>query len=250
MSKAFEYIYGLHTVRHALRLNPDKVLSVWVQDNKKNNKEVNDILQLSVKIGIHHEYVPKATLDKHAGNAQHQGIVIRCKTRSVAGMLELDEILKNKDHAPPLLLILDGIQDPQNLGACIRTANAAGVDAVIIPKDKSVGVNATVSKVASGGVENTPVITVTNLSRTINYLQNAGVWVVGADNKAENSLYEIDLTVPLAIVLGAEAKGIRPNTRKHCDYLASLPMHGIVESLNVSVAAGICLYEVIRQRRS
>jgi 23S rRNA (guanosine2251-2'-O)-methyltransferase len=163
-------------------------------------------------------------------------------------MNELDDILDRNKDTLPLFLVLDGIQDPQNLGACIRTANAAGVDAVIIPRDKSVAVTSTVRKVASGGVENTPVITVTNLARAINRLQTAGIWIVGTDNNADKTLYELDLAIPLAIVMGAEGKGLRRNTREHCDYLASLPMHGMVESLNVSVAAGVCLYETLRQR--
>lgn len=248
MSKPFEYICGLHTVRHALRLNSDRVLSVLVQANKKNSPDVNEILKLSEKSNIHHEFVSKATLDKHTENAHHQGIVLQIKIHASGNVNDLEEILTNIKSSLPLFLILDGIQDPHNLGACIRTANAAGVDAVIIPKDKSVSVTSAVIKVACGGVENTPVITVTNLSRTINRLQDAGVWILGADDKADKSIYEIELNIPLAIILGAEGKGMRLNTRKNCDYLASIPMHGIVESLNVSVATGICLYEALRQR--
>jgi 23S rRNA (guanosine2251-2'-O)-methyltransferase len=248
MKKSFEYVCGLHTVRHALRLNSDRVLSVLVQANKKNSPDVNEILELSEKSDIHHEFVPKSTLDKHTENANHQGIVLQMKIHAAGNVSDLDEILTNIKSSLPLFLILDGIQDPHNLGACIRTANAAGVDAVIIPKDKSVSVTSAVIKVACGGVENTPVITVTNLSRTINRLQDAGVWILGADDKADKSIYEIELNIPLAIILGAEGKGMRLNTRKNCDYLASIPMHGIVESLNVSVATGICLYEALRQR--
>ena len=250
MSKSFEYLYGLHTVRHALKQNPAGVLSVWVQNTKKNSQQLSEILLLSEKYGIQNDYVSKATLDKHTGNAKHQGIVIKVKSRSPIAEADLYEIIANKKHSLPLFLLLDGIQDPQNLGACIRTADAGGVDAVIIPKDRSAGITSTVSKVASGGVEHTPVITVTNLSRTINNLKEAGIWVIGTDDKAEKTIFDMELNVPLAIILGAEGKGMRDNTRKHCDYLASLPMHGIVESLNVSVATGICIYETLRQRRT
>lgn len=249
MNNQFEYICGLHTVRHALKLNADSVLSVLVQANKKNSSDVNNILKLLGKNNIRHEFVSKATLDKHTDYAQHQGIVLQIKIHSTGNESDLDEILINKKSTLPLFLILDGVQDPHNLGACIRTANAAGVDAVIIPKDKSVSVTSAVRKVACGGVEDTPVITVTNLSRTINHLQDAGVWILGTDDKADKSIYEIGLNIPLAIILGAEGKGIRLNTRKNCDFLSSLPMHGIVESLNVSVATGICLYEALRQRQ-
>jgi 23S rRNA (guanosine2251-2'-O)-methyltransferase len=149
-----------------------------------------------------------------------------------------------------LLLVLDGVQDPHNLGACLRTANAAGVNAVILPRDRAVAVTPAVRKVAAGAAEITPVITVTNLARSLRELREAGVWTVGTDDKADQSLYDINLKMPLAMVLGAEGEGLRENTRKHCDFLVSLPMRGIVESLNVSVATGVCLYEVLRQRKA
>lgn len=249
MSNSFEYICGLHAVRHALSLNSDRVLSISTESKKKYNEEVNNILQLAEKNGVHREYVSKSTLDRYMKDTHHQGVVLKIKPYSAVGMVALDKILSNQKKTLHLFLILDGIQDPQNLGACIRTANAVGVDAVIIPKDKSVGVTPVVRKVSSGGVENTLIVTATNLSRTIKTLQDAGVWVVGADAQAKESLYEVDLNIPLAIVIGSEGRGMRLNTQKHCDYLVKVPMHGAVESLNVSVVSGVFLYEALRQRR-
>lgn len=249
MKKQFEIVYGTHAVRHVLELNPESILSAWIQDSKKGKNEIHEIVTLLNMHAIHIDYLPKSALDKHTADAAHQGILIKQKSGGHALPTDLDSIINNTTDGKLFLLILDGIQDPQNLGACIRTANAAGVDAVIILKNRSASVTSVVRKVASGAVESTPIITVTNLSRTIKQIQDSGVWVIGTDNKVEQDLYETDLNIPLAIVLGAEGRGLRINTSTKCDYLVSLPMHGIVESLNVSVAAGICLYEVQRQRR-
>jgi 23S rRNA (guanosine2251-2'-O)-methyltransferase len=157
--------------------------------------------------------------------------------------------LEIDDGGKALFLVLDGVQDPHNLGACLRTADAVGVRAVILPKDRAVGLNETVRKVACGAAENTPVIHVTNLSRALREMQDAGIWVIGTVDEAENTIYEEDLTSPIALVMGSEGQGLRQNTRKHCDKLVNIPMAGVVESLNVSVAAGVCLYEARRQRQ-
>ena len=249
MKKQVEIVYGTHAVRHVLELNPESILSAWIQDSKKGKNEIHECVNLLNLHAIHIDYLPKSTLDKHTANATHQGIIIKQKSGSQTLSPDLDSIINKTTEGKLFLLILDGIQDPQNLGACIRTANAAGVDAVIIPKNRSASVTSAVCKVASGAVESTPIITVTNLSRTLRQIQDSGIWVIGTDDKAEQNLYETDLNIPLAIILGAEGRGLRTNTRTKCDYLVRLPMHGIVESLNVSVAAGICLYEVQRQRR-
>lgn len=248
MAKAHEIIYGLHAVKHALKENPDQVLQLWLQDGKKDSKKMQDIIQLAEKNAIVIEQVSGHTLDKHSGGAVHQGVLLKRRTTTIQSGTDIEDILATDKSPPFLFLILDGIQDPHNLGACLRTANAAGVDAVILPKDSAVSVNATVHKVASGATEHTQVVTVTNLSRCMRRLQEAGIWIVGTDNKAGQRLYDVDLKVPLAVVMGAEGKGMKRNTREHCDFLVNLPMLGTVESLNVAVAAGVCLYEVIRQR--
>lgn len=242
-----EIIYGLHTVRHALEQSPAHILEISVVKDKQPSAELGKLLELAKAAGISVQEVSREFLDKQSGNALHQGIVIKQRPGKRNKHADLDSLLASHEGAL-LLLILDGIQDPHNLGACLRTANAAGVDAVILSKDRSVSVNATVSKVASGGAENTAVITVSNIARTLRLLQEAGVWIVGAAADVDKSLYEVDLTVSTAIVMGSEGKGLRQNTREHCDHLVKLPMHGVVESLNVSVATGICLYEVLRQR--
>ena len=244
-----EIIYGLHTVRHALEQSPTYILEVSVQKDKKPSAELDNILELARAGGVSIQHVSRDSLDKPTGNARHQGVVIKQRPRKRNKQVDLDALLADQEGAL-LLLVLEGIQDPHNLGACLRTANAAGVDAVLLSKDRAVPVNATVSKVASGGAENMPVITVSNIARTLRKLQEAGVWIVGTAADAGKSLYEVDLTVSIAIVMGSEGKGLRQNTREHCDHLVNLPMQGVVESLNVSVATGVCLYEALRQRKA
>jgi len=243
-----EIIYGLHAVRHALEQAPEQVLELWVQQHKKSSPELNNIYQLADAVSIVVQSVLRATLNKHTGNAVHQGVAIRRRVVKQKQSTDLDSILSLDRESIPMFLILDGIQDPHNLGACIRTANVAGVDAVIIPKHRAVPVNATVRKVASGAAEHTPCLTVTNIARSIRKLQQTGIWVIGAAEDADTSLYDTDLTLPLALVLGAEGKGIRQNIRKHCDKLVHIPSSATVASLNVSVAAGVCLFEIMRQR--
>jgi len=176
-------------------------------------------------------------------------VVAEVSPSQVWGEPMLDELL-DRSEAPPLLLVLDGVTDPHNLGACLRTADAAGALAVIVPKDKSATLNATVRKVACGAAEVVPLVAVTNLARTLEKLQKRGVWIVGTAGEASQELYSQDLSGPIALVMGAEGKGMRRLTREHCDYLVRLPMAGSVSSLNVSVATGVCLFEALRQRRA
>ena len=248
MAAGNEILYGLHATRHALQQSPAEILAVWVQCGKQSHQKINDIISQSSKHSIQVEYVPKSTLDKYCGNAVHQGVIMIRKKNHTGHVEDINSILTQESVGTRLLLVLEGIQDPHNLGACLRTANAASVDAVIITRDRTAGITPAVRKVSSGASEHTQVITVTNLSRTLDKMKESGVWIVGMDNEAEQSIYKMDLTVPLALVMGAEGRGLRLNTRNHCDFLAHLPMFGIVESLNVSVASGVGLYEVNRQR--
>ena len=247
MAKKVEVIYGIHAVRHALNRSPADVLELWIQEGKQAAGELAAIVAMAATAMRPVQYVSRATLDKISAGGVHQGIAIK-RRRIPTPIGDLGSLLDALDNTVPLLLVLDGIQDPHNLGACLRTANATGVDAVIIPADRTVSVNATVCKIASGAAEHTPVITVTNLARTLTQLQERGLWCFGLSEAAESEIYATDLTVPIALVLGAEGKGLRQNTRRHCDKLVSIPMFGQVESLNVSVAAAVCLYEAVRQR--
>jgi len=248
MNQKNETIYGIHAVHHLIKQNPDRVLNLWIIDKKKNSRDLTEIVLLSKKSGLNIEHVSKLAMDKHTDHGVHQGVMAKIKSGDLWSEKDLPKIIENCVDAPPLLLILDGVQDPHNLGACIRTANAAGVTAVIIPKDKTVSVTSTVRKVACGAAEYTPIISVTNLSRTIKSLKEIGIWMVGTDSAATQNLYDVDLRPPIAMVMGGEGTGLRKNTRDHCDFLVSFPVHGIVESLNLSVATGVCLYEVLRQR--
>lgn len=246
MSESTEVVYGLHAVRHALLQSADKVTEIWVQEGKQESKNIKTLLASAGSIPVHS--VPKHTLDKLAEFGRHQGIALRQQKHPPGLQVDLEDLLVDAYKSKPLFLVLDGVQDPHNLGACLRTADAAGVKAVILPRDRAVGVTASVRKVASGAAENLPIIEVTNLARTLRQIRDAGVWVVGTSDRAEQTIYQLDLDRPLALAMGAEGMGIRENTRKQCDAIVRLPMQGVVESLNVSVATGICLYEVLRQR--
>ncbi len=247
MSRQSEIVFGIHAVRHALEQHPETVLEIRTQEGKKIAGGLAAIMRLAEQHSLKVQRQPREVLDVYTDHAAHQGVVLT-RLAPAAMVADLDTIVAETGQRPALLLMLEGIQDPHNLGACLRTANAAGVDAVIIPRDRAAAVNATVRKVASGAAEKTPVIAVTNIARCLRDLKQAGLWVVGTDDQAESTLYDTDLTLPVVIVMGAEGAGLRRNTREQCDFLMSLPMLGSVESLNVSVAAGICLYEVIRQR--
>ena len=246
MSPAHDLIYGMHPVRLVLTQAPETVLEIWIQENKRDTGSIMQLTSLADTIPVH--YVSKDTLDKLAQYGRHQGIVIK-RRRSKTVIHELKDLFHDTGDTLPLLLVLDGIQDPHNLGACLRTADAAGVQAVIIPADRAAGITPVVSKVASGAAENIPLIPVSNLARAIQQLQASGIWIVGTTESAEHCIYEIDLVRPLALVMGSEGKGLRRKTRENCDILVNIPMAGIVESLNISVATGICLFEAVRQRQ-
>ncbi len=242
-----ELIYGLHAMTAVIDREPERVIEMFVLKGRDDDR-LTHIVNQARRHGISIQFCQRKTLDDKANGEQHQGVVARAKPGKVLDEHDLDSILSNQ--SAPFLLLLDGVTDPHNLGACLRTADAAGVHAVIVPKDKSAALTPTVRKVACGAAEVIPLIQVTNLSRTIKSLQDAGVWVVGTAGEADQSIYECKLTGPTALVMGAEGKGMRRLTRENCDELIKLPMAGSVSSLNVSVATGICLYEIVRQRVS
>lgn len=256
MGKQSEITCGVHAVRHALKNAAANVLEMWVQENKKLDKKstrksagaISEILELAKNAQVTVQFVANKTLDKLTHQANHQGVAIRRKIEVLNSKINLASVLDIDDAEKALFLVLDGVQDPHNLGACLRTADAVGVRAVILPRDRAVGLNETVRKVACGAAENIPVIHVTNLSRALREMQDAGIWVIGTADESESTIYEEDLTSSIALVMGSEGQGLRQNTRKHCDKLVNIPMAGVVESLNVSVAAGVCLYEARRQR--
>jgi len=237
-------IYGFHAVTGRLRQHAAGVKEIYL-DQSRGDRRAKDLAQLAQERGVRVMMVDGARLDGMTQHARHQGIVAR--DESVALARDLDEVLENLNE-PALLLVLDGITDPHNLGACLRVADAMGVHAVVVPKDRAVGITPTVEKVASGAAETVPFIPVTNLARTMRELKEREIWLIGADQEAERDLYSMKLDAPLAWVLGAEGEGMRRLTREHCDELARIPMLGTVESLNVSVSAGVCLSEARRQR--
>ena len=237
-------VFGFHSVLARLRAEPGSVIEIFV-DEARNDARARDLAAAAERAGVRLLRVPVKRLDGFYGGARHQGVVARIEPRS--GAASLDELLEQLAE-PALLLVLDGVTDPHNLGACLRVANAAGAHAVIAPKDRAAGVSAVVSKVASGAAELTPYYMVTNLARTLEELKERNIWVVGADAAAKDDLYRADLPRAIAWVLGAEGAGMRRLTRERCDTLVRIPMRGAVESLNVSVAAGIVLYESLRRR--
>ena len=237
-------IYGFHAVTSRIRQNPGGVLEVYLQ-SQRNDPRMRELIRLAETSGVRVIAVDAKRLDGIAGSARHQGVAARVDaSRRVQ---HLDDVLETLSE-PALLLVLDGIQDPHNLGACLRSAEAFGVHAVIAPKDRAVGINATVEKVACGAAETVPYIVVTNLARTLRDLKERDIWVVGAAAEAEHDLNRFKHSGSLAWVLGAEGEGLRRLTRETCDELVRIPMLGGVESLNVSVSAGICLFEARRQR--
>ncbi len=237
-------IFGFHAVRARLRHEAESVHEIYY-DASRSDHRMQDLLLFAKEARVKLIQADENRLFNLAGTSRHQGVVARVQILSPARNLEeLLDAIEDK----PLLLILDGITDPHNLGACLRVADSAGAHAVIAPKDKSVGINATVAKVASGAAETVPYITVTNLARALRELKERGIQVIGTADTAEKSLYEMDFTSGVALVMGAEGHGLRRLTKETCDELISIPMFGQVESLNVSVASGICLYEARRQR--
>ena len=237
-------IYGFHAVSAKLRHAPESVLEIYLSGDRKDARVKKFIAQAEAA-GVRILQSEGDKLDGVVGTRRHQGVV--AKVDATRRELKLADVLDSLDENA-LILVLDGVQDPHNLGACLRVADAAGAHAVVAPKDRAVGLNATAVKVASGAADTVPYITVTNLARALREMQDAGVWIVGAAGEADKSIYDIDQKVPVAWVLGAEGDGLRRLTRDTCDALARIPMHGSVESLNVSVASGICLFEARRQR--
>ena len=242
-----EVAFGIHAVNSLLRRSPDRILSLSIQVDR-NDKRIQELVSLAQNQGVALARVPKAELDQLT-TERHQGVV------AVIERIETTALLSERDLpsflgaiACPLVLVLDGVTDPHNLGACLRSADAAGVHAVVVPKDNSAELNATARKVASGAADVVPLVSVTNLARTLKALKDAGLWVIGTTGDADVLVYEQDLALPAAIVMGAEGAGMRRLTTEACDFLVKLPMLGAVSSLNVSVATGIILFEAVRQR--
>lgn len=239
-----DLVFGIHAVEAFLQRAPQDVLELFVMKDR-DDKRMQPIIQLARQNGVSVQFCNRRTLDDMV-SGQHQGVVAKARLQSSGNEADLAAIVEQQ--AKPFILILDGVTDPHNLGAILRSADAAGVHAVVAPKDRSVKLTSVVRKVACGAAESVPFITVTNLARTLRELQDAGVWIVGTAGETETLVYDADLKGPLAIVLGAEGEGLRRLTRETCDSLVKIPMFGTVSSLNVSVAAGICLFEAVRQR--
>lgn len=246
MSKQIDYMYGIHPVQAALKYEPQQINQLLVLNNRQD-EPLQLILTEAKKAAIRIQFLSRQELDTLIGHSHHQGIIAEICSKALLSEGDLPALLEGS-ATKPLLLILDEIQDPHNLGACLRSANAAGVTAVISTKDKAVGITPAVRKAACGAAEATPFIQVTNLARTLRKLKEQGVWLFGMAGEAKKSIYQVDLTGPVGIILGSEGSGLRQLTRQQCDELLHIPMVGTVNSLNVSVAAGISLFEVQRQR--
>lgn len=247
MSKKIS-VFGLHAVRALLEQHPERLVEVYAT-KERQDKPLQALISQAQKLGVRPQFVPKASLEKRAESGNHQGIVV---VALAPPTLTEDDLpaLCDKAGKQAFFLVLDGVTDPHNLGACLRTADAAGVTAVIVPKDKSASMTPVVRKVASGAAETVALVQVTNLARTLRELQDRQVWIIGTAGEAEKDLYQVDYQGPVALVMGAEGDGMRRLTRETCDELISIPLAGTVSSLNVSVATGVCLYEVVRQRQA
>ncbi len=237
-------LFGFHAVGVRLKTAPKSIIEILFEPTRRDAR-MRQFLERANEAGVRLIEADGLRLAKLAGSHGHQGVAARVEP--VPQIHSLDDLL-DAVTGPALLLVLDGVTDPHNLGACLRVADGAGAQAVIAPKDHAVGVNATVAKVASGAAETVPYFMVTNLARTLNELKERNIWIIGTAEDAPKTLYQVDLKGPVALVLGAEGEGMRQLTRKTCDELISIPMQGAVESLNVSVASGVCLYEALRQR--
>jgi len=243
---AVSKLFGIHSVQAALDYSPKNIQAAWV-DKQRQDKRLQKVSGELADLGIKLQAVDRKQLDKLSARGNHQGILIevimpqvRCEADLKQAVLEIETV--------PFFLVLDHVQDPHNLGACLRSADATKVDGIIITKDQATGITPTVCKVASGAAETVPVYQVTNLARTLRWLKSQNIWVIGTASEAEQTLYQTDMTLPLVLVVGAEGEGMRRLTREQCDLLVKLPMLGQVESLNLSVASGVLLYEVVRQR--
>lgn len=244
---ALNKIFGIHSVQAALDNSANKIHTVWV-DQQRQDKRLLSLVNQLLGLGLKIEKADRKRLDKMMDGKNHQGIVIEFEMPSVHSEDELKHIVKTMSEIP-FFLVLDQVQDPHNLGACLRTADAAGVHGIIITKDNSATITPTVCKVACGAAETVPLYQVTNLARTLRWLKEQNIWVMGSTGDTEDSIFSADLTIPLALVMGTEGTGMRRLTMQQCDFLVKIPMTGQVESLNVSVAAGIMIYEVFKQRK-
>lgn len=244
MSKQ-DFVYGIHAVKALIETEPERIIEVYTlkgRDDEKHSTIVNELRELGITVN----QVSRKALDEKVFGGVHQGLVARVKSAKELGDNELEELLDRVEK--PFLLILDNVTDPHNLGACLRNCDGAGVNAIITAKDKSASLTGVARKVACGAAETVPVFYITNLARTMGNLKERGIYIVGTAGETNKSIYDADLTGPLAIVMGAEDTGMRRLTRENCDELVKIPMNGSVTSLNVSVATGICLYEAVRQR--
>lgn len=240
------FVYGLHAINAVLERAPERVLELWIAQ-PRDDARARELRDRAGRVGVSVQAVAGEALAKLVGDVAHQGAVAVVRPLKAWNEHDLIEAL-GQGAGDPLLLVLDGVTDPHNLGACLRTADAAGALAVLIPKDRAATVDGVVRKVAAGAAEFVPVVAVTNLVRALGLLKERGIWVVGTDGEAPETLFAADLKRPLALVLGAEGSGMRRLTRESCDFLVRIPMAGQVESLNVSVAAGVALFEARRQR--
>lgn len=243
-----QLLYGWHAVEALLQRSPERILELWLREDRADRRgealrRLADVAQLRIQAAS------TAQLDKLAGEVAHQGVVAHVRPQAAWDESQLLDLIEGLSR-PPLLLVLDGITDPHNLGACLRSAEAAGVTAVVVPKDRAAGITPTVRRASSGAADRVAFFAVTNLARTLKALKESGVWLVGLAGESAQDLYKLDLKGPLAIVMGSEGEGMRRLTGEVCDFLAKIPMRGGVESLNVSVATGVALFEALRQRAS
>lgn len=242
----YEYLFGLHAVNTVLKHDVKRIQRLLLLQGRRDGR-MQALVDAAESAGIQIELVGKQELEKLAKGGVHQGVIALCRPMQTRNEKYLEQLLDSLDE-PAFLLVLDGVTDPHNLGACLRTADAAGVHAVIAPKDKSAPLNATSAKVACGAAETVPYVLVTNLARCLKNIQERGIWITGTAGETELDVYSANLTGPMALVMGAEGQGMRRLTREHCDQLVKIPMAGEVSSLNVSVATGVCLFEAVRQR--
>ena len=249
-SRKVEIICGYHAVRQVLSRRPHDVLEVYVSAGRGRSAKLDDLLNSCKHNSIAVQPISRAKLDRLVGIVNHQGIAARCREASLQQRMTMDGLCAELPGHNSMILAFDRVMDPHNLGACIRTADAAGVDAVVLPKSHSAPLNTTVSKVASGAMESTKIVTVTNIARALRQLRDVGYRIIGTAGSAARTIYEIDIRFPVVLVMGSEERGMRRNTREHCDELISIPMYGSVESLNLSVAVGVSLYEIVRRRQA
>jgi 23S rRNA (guanosine2251-2'-O)-methyltransferase len=243
--------YGIHAVRALLMRHPQRVRRVWITAaGREPSARLEELRALAQQAGVTISVTGHEELDRLAEGERHQGAVAEIVPRAGDPETQLEEALEALGDAPPLLLVLDGVTDPHNLGACLRSADAAGVAAVIVPRDRAAGLTPVVRKVAAGAAESVPLVAVVNLARTLRELKDRGLWLIGTTDDAPRTLYDVDLSGPTVVVMGSEGEGMRRLTREACDELVSIPMAGAVESLNVSVATGVTLFEALRQRRA